>query len=58
MRKLTAFPFQRPLQGLKNTAMYHHIRNESNNCVADSGLPTPGKTQKCPNVQKAETQDS
>jgi hypothetical protein len=49
-RKLTAFPLQRPLQGLKNTAIYHHIRNESKNCsrwwVANTRENT--KMSKCP----------
>lgn len=58
MRKLTGFPLQRPLRGLQYPAMYHHIWNESKNCVAEGGLPTPGKTQKCPNVQNAKIHGS
>jgi hypothetical protein len=33
------------------------IRNESNNCVVDGELSTPGKTWKCPNVRNAEVDD-
>jgi hypothetical protein len=33
------------------------IRNESNNCVVDGELSTPGKTRKRPNVRNAEIDD-
>jgi hypothetical protein len=31
-----------------------HIRNESNNCVVDDELSTPGKTRKRPNIRDTE----
>jgi hypothetical protein len=34
-----------------------HIRNESNNCVVDGELSTPGKARKRPNVRNAEVDD-